>query len=124
MLLEVLFSLVFGILFKLVSDITVNRRATARRHEIVTVDAGLQGSFVAVDRGAPRILGVGSLTPGAMLPDDVKIAEIKRGRLRVGDIRLAPLVDQDATRRADSPGPSAARASSAPYQAYEYTYHP
>ena len=31
-----------------------------------------------------------------MLPDDLQVAVVERRRLRVGDVRLAVLVDEDA----------------------------
>ena len=78
------------------------------RDEVVAVHAQLERPLVAVDRGAPGILGVGRLSPGAMLPDDVQVAEVERGRLGVGDVRLALLVDQDAAGRGDPLGPAQA----------------
>ena len=81
-------------------------RAAAGGDEIVAVDAGLQGSLVAVDRGSPGVLGVGRLAPGAMLPDDVEIAKVERGGLGVGDVGLGSLFDQDAARGADALGPA------------------
>ena len=41
-----------------------------------------------------------------MLPDDLQVAEVEGGRLRVGDVRLALLVHQDAARRDDPPRPA------------------
>ena len=41
-----------------------------------------------------------------MLPDDVQVAEVERGRLRVGDVGLGSFCDQDAARGADRFGPA------------------
>src|SRR5262245_3859883 len=46
------------------------------------------------------------MAPGAVLPDDVEIAEIKRGGLSVRDIGLALLIDHDAARGAYPAGPA------------------
>ncbi len=46
------------------------------------------------------------MAPRAVLPHDGQIAEIEGGRLGIGDIGLAGLVGEDATRRADAPGPA------------------
>ena len=88
--LQVFLGLVLGELIELIGHFAVDGRAAAGGDEIVAVDAGLQGSLVAVDRGTPGVFGVGGLAPGSMLPDDVEIAEVERGRLGVGDVGLAP----------------------------------
>ncbi len=89
-LLQVLLGLVLGVLVQLHAPRRRWRRlALAERDEVVAVHAHLERALVAVERRAPGILRVGRCAPGAVLPDHRQVAEVERGRLRVGDVRLA-----------------------------------
>ena len=68
----------------------------AFRNEIVAEHAGFQSALIPIERRAPGILVVHRLAPRAVVPDDLQLAEIERGGLRVGDVRLTRLVHQNA----------------------------
>ncbi len=78
----------------------------AVREEIVTIHAHLERAAFAVDGGAPRIFRVGRWAPGAMLPDDGELVEIESRGLRVGDVRFAVLLDEDAAGRRNALRPA------------------
>ena len=93
---EILFGAVFRILFKFVSDVAMDGRAAVCRNEVVAVDTGFEGAFVAVEGGAPGVFGIGRISPGAVLPDDAQIVEVEGSCLGIGDVRFARFVFEDA----------------------------
>src|SRR5207249_1211780 len=58
---------------------------------MVAHHARLQCALVAVKRGTPGILRIGSVAIRAMRPHHGQIAELERRGLRIGDVRLAAL---------------------------------
>src|SRR5258706_3892995 len=102
---EVFLGLILRILFELVGDIFVDELSVVWL-EVVAHDAGLESAFVPIEGGAPLIFWIGWIAPGAMLPDNLKIAEIERRLLSVGDIGFALFVDENAAGRADVFGPA------------------
>src|SRR5688572_5042540 len=89
---EGLFRLIFRILLKLVLYVAMNRLgAFFNRHVVVAHHAGLECPFVAVERGAPWILGIGRVAPRAVLPDYFRAAKVEGRRLCIRNIRLALL---------------------------------
>src|SRR2546421_10948977 len=89
-LLQVLLRLVLGVLIGLEDGLAaLGRRALAERRKVIAVDARLERAPVAIERRPPRVLRVGRLAPGAVLPDDLQVAVVERGCLRVADVRLA-----------------------------------
>src|SRR6185369_12154711 len=81
-------------------------RLFASRRELVLENAGLEGALLAINGRAPRIIAIDGFTPGAVIPDDLQIAKIERGRLRVGDVGFAGLVDEDSPGGTDFFGPT------------------
>ena len=102
--LEVLLGLVLGELLELVGHVLVDRAAAlARRDEVVAHHARLERALVAVERRAPRILRDPAGRPTMRcVQTTCRFAEVERRGLRVGDVRLARLVDEDAAGRADA----------------------
>src|SRR5258708_30304972 len=95
--LEVFFGFVLGIFLEFVGDVAMGGLALpALRNEIIAVHAGFERALVAIERGAPAVLGIGRIAPGAVLPDDFQVVVIEGGGWRVGDVGLAGLVHQDA----------------------------
>ncbi len=90
-----LFRFCLLVLLQFHGDILVNRSTTVGL-EVVTVDAELQGSLFSIDDSRPWILRIRCIAPGAMSPDDVEIAVVEQGRLRVRYVGFGSRVDEDA----------------------------
>src|SRR5262245_8536592 len=96
MLLQILLGLVFWELFQLADDFAGNLLAFAAGNEIEAEHAGVERALVAVEGRAPWVFGIGRFAPGAVGPDNLHVAEIERGALRVGDVGAGLLVHKDA----------------------------
>ena len=58
-------------------DVAANALALADGREIVAMDAAFQGAAVAIEGGAPGIIGVGRRAPRAMCPENLAVAEVE-----------------------------------------------
>ena len=90
---QVLFVAVFGVFFEFHDDVAANAFPLADRREVVAVDAAFQGAAVAIDRGASGIIRVRRRAPGAMRPENLLVAEVERGGLRIRDVSAAIAID-------------------------------
>ena len=60
--------------------------------------AQLERALLAIDKQRPRIVRIRRRAPGAMLPHGIQSLELKRRRLRVGDVGLAILLHKNPAR--------------------------
>jgi len=96
-LLEILFSLIFRVLLKLICDITVNRLTSLfSRQVVIPIDARFQSAFVTIEGGSPALFGIGSFAPGAVLPYNLQVIKIEGSGLRIGNVRFALLVHENS----------------------------
>src|SRR4051794_9195216 len=73
----------------------------AQGNEVIAIHTALERSLIAINGRAPRILRIGRVSIGAMLPDDGQLAEVEGRGLRIGNVGLAVLIHQNAARRTD-----------------------
>src|SRR5258708_40009548 len=83
-LFQVLFRLIDRVLLQLVLDVLVNGLSAIHWNEIVTHNAHLKSALVAINGGAPRVFVVVWMSPSAVLPDDIHVAEIEGSKLGIG----------------------------------------
>jgi hypothetical protein len=104
---EILLGLVDRVLFELHFDVPMDGRLLlVEGLKIEAVYAGFEGSFLAVEGGAPGVLGVGRVAPTAMGPVDLDVAKIEGGFLGIGDVGDAGFIDKDAAGGRDLRGPA------------------
>ena len=95
--LERLLGFVLGVFLEFHIDVAMYRLGpAAARDEVVAVHAQFQRALVAVEERRPRVVRVGRVAPGAVLPDDLQVVEVKACCLCVGGVGLGLFVDENA----------------------------